>query len=158
MRRKRYPSGDLKRVISVFGRLWLQGEVTDAQAAAGFVIADIYRSSDFGEASKDRRGVTTAATGVGPNASQRDRNELDDFLSKYPSKVRNALIELCVLDRTVDWVLRPQIRQVLDDVAAQLVAPARGSGLKVGRRSAPTSARLRQCPGEAAFRHQGGPS
>jgi hypothetical protein len=149
----RYPSGDLKPVIppalwgrvrdlcgdprfnSVFGRLWLHGEVTDAQAAAGFLIADIYRSGDFEEASKGRTGVTTAGTGVGPNASQRDRKELDDLLSVYPPKVRNGLIELCVLNRTVDWELRPQIRRVLDHVATQLAAR---------NEAPPTSARMRR--------------
>ena len=42
---------------------------------------------------------------------------LDRLLSEYPPKVREAVIELCVFNRTVDWRLRSEIRQVLDHVA-----------------------------------------
>ena len=38
-------------------------------------------------------------------------------MSEYPPKVREAVIELCVFNRAVDWKLRPEIRKVLDDVA-----------------------------------------
>ena len=42
---------------------------------------------------------------------------LDALLSEYPAKVSDAVIELCVFNRAVDWKLRPEIRKVLDDVA-----------------------------------------
>jgi FixJ family two-component response regulator len=38
-------------------------------------------------------------------------------LSEYPLKMREAVIELCVFNRTVDWRLRSEIRHLLDHVA-----------------------------------------
>jgi hypothetical protein len=46
-----------------------------------------------------------------------DRKALDGLLSEYPPKLREAVIELCVRGRTVDWKLRPDIGEVLDHVA-----------------------------------------
>lgn len=130
-----YPSGNLKPVIapalwgrirdqyrdklssSEIGRLCFHGKLTDTQAAAGFLISDICRSGDSEEVGKDRRNAAGAAAGGDPHASQRDRKALDDLLSEYPPKLREAVIELCVLNRIVDWKLRPQIRQLLDHVA-----------------------------------------
>src|SRR5271170_1260361 len=157
---ERYPSGDLKPVIppalwrrvqsvlnvsndrrfnSELGRLWLHGELTDTQAAGGRVIACIYRNGDSEEEDKDRRHATAAATDVDPHASQRDRKALDGLLSEYPPKLSEAVIELCVFNRTVDWKLRPQIRQLLDDVARWWWPDTRrrraDSGSKLARRS-----------------------
>ncbi len=132
---ERYPSGDLKPVIapalwgrirdyirdpwgsSELGRLCLHGELTYTQAAAGWLIAETYRSGDSENGGKERMDATIAAVGGDPHVFQGDRKALDGLLSEYPAKLREAVIELCVLDRTVDWALRPQIRQLLDDVA-----------------------------------------
>ncbi len=132
---ERYPSGDLKPVIapalwgrirdnfrhelcrSELGRLRFHGELSDAQVAAGFLIAEIYRSGHSENGGKERRDATTAAMEGDPQAFQRDRKALDELLSEYPAKLREAVIELCVLDRNVDWKLRPQIRQLLEDIA-----------------------------------------
>jgi hypothetical protein len=89
-------------------------ELTEIQAAAGFLIADIYRNGDSAESAKERRDATAAARRGGLNAAQKDRRALDALLSEYPPKVSTAVIELCVSNRTVDWNLRPEIRQVLD--------------------------------------------
>jgi hypothetical protein len=64
----------------------------------------------------ERGDATAAAKRGGPNAAQRDRKALDALLSEYPPKVGEAVIELCVFNRAVDWKLRPEIRHVLDDV------------------------------------------
>jgi hypothetical protein len=101
---------------SELGRLWQHREFTDTQAGAGFLIADIYRLSDSAESAKKRGDATAAAKRGGPNAAERDRKALDALLSEYPPKVSEAVIELCVFNRAVDWKLRPEIRQVLDDV------------------------------------------
>jgi hypothetical protein len=157
---ERYPSGDLKPVIppaiwgriqsvlnvsndqrfnSELGRLWLYGELTDTQAAGGRVIAHIYRNGDSEKEGKARRHATAAATDVDPHASRRDRKALDELLSEYPPKLSEAVIELCVFNRTVDWKLRPQIRQLLDDVARWWWRDARRRGAdgssKLARRS-----------------------
>ncbi len=156
---ERYPSGDLKPVIapalwgrirdlsrdkkpcSEVGRLCFHRELTDTQAAAAFVIADIYRSGDSEDSAKERRDGTTAATEGDPHGSQRDRKALDDLLSEYPPKLREAVIELCVLNRNVDWKLRPQIRQLLDHVALWRWPGTRrrqaDGGSKLARRSIP---------------------
>jgi hypothetical protein len=82
---------------------------------------------------KDR----TAIDGLSGRAA-RDRKELDALLSEYPPKVSEAVIELCVSDRAVDWKLRPEIRHVLDHVALlwrdALRRQADGPS-KLGRRS-----------------------
>jgi hypothetical protein len=160
---ERYPSGDLKPVIppalwgrvqnvlsvsndrrfnSELGRLWLHGELTDTQAAGGRVIVYIYRNGDSEEEGKDRRHATAAATDVDPHASQRDRKALDGLLSEYPPELSEAVIELCVFNRTVDWKLRPQIRQLLDDVARWWWPDTRrrraDGGSKLTRRSTQT--------------------
>jgi hypothetical protein len=157
---ERYPSGDLKPVIppalwgrvqnvysvsndrrfnSELGRLWLHGELTDTQAAGGRVIAYVYRNGDSEEKGKDRRHATAAATDVDQRASQRDRKALDGLLSEYPAKLSEAVIELCVHNRTVDWKLRPQIRQLLDGVARWWWPDTRrrqaDGGSKLARRS-----------------------
>ncbi len=156
---ERYPSGDLKPVIapalwgrirdlsrdqqpgSELGRLCFHRELTDTQAAAGFLIAHIYRSGDSEGSGNERGDATTAAMEGDPHASQKDRKALDDLLSEYAPKLREAVIELCVLNRTVDWKLRPQIRQLLDRVALWRWPNTRrrqaDGGSKLARRSIP---------------------
>jgi hypothetical protein len=141
---ERYPSGDLKPLIapalwgrarrggdpqlsSELGRLCFHRELTETQAAAGFCIADIYRSGDSADSVDDRRGVTAASEPINPRAVP-DRIALDRLLSEYPPKVREGVIELCVFNRTVDWRLRSEIRQLLDHVA-------RAFAITVGKRS-----------------------
>jgi len=141
---ERYPSGDLKPTVapalwgrvrrggdpqlsSELARLCFNRELTETQAAAGFRIADIYRSGDSADSLDDRRGVAAASEPINPRAAP-DRIALDRLLSEYPPKVREAVIELCVSNRTVDWRLRPEIRQLLDHVA-------RAFAITVGKRS-----------------------
>jgi hypothetical protein len=69
------------------------------------------------ESAKECTDAPSAATRGDPHATQKDRKALDALLSEYPPKVREAVIELCVFNRAVDWKLRPEIRKVLDDVA-----------------------------------------
>jgi hypothetical protein len=131
---ERYPSGDLKPIIapalwgrardhggpqlsSELTRLRLHRELTEAQAAAGFVIADIYNRSDSAEAAKEGGDAPAVDIAGNPHPAQTDRKALDALLLEYPPKVRKAVIELCVFNRAVDWKLRPEIRQVLGDVA-----------------------------------------
>jgi hypothetical protein len=131
---ERYPSGDLKPTIapalwgrtrrsgdpqlsSELARLCFNRELTETQAEAGFLIADICRCSDSEESAKECTDAPSAATRGDPHATQKDRKALDVLLSEYPPKVREAVIELCVFNRAVDWKLRPEIRKVLDDVA-----------------------------------------
>jgi hypothetical protein len=131
---ERYPSGDLKPVIvlafwgrirrsgdkqasSELARLCFNRELTETQAEAGFLIADICRCSDSEESAKECTDAASAATRGDPHATQKDRKALDALLSEYPPKVSDAVIELCVFNRAVDWQLRPEIRKVLDDVA-----------------------------------------
>jgi hypothetical protein len=151
---ERYPSGDLKPAIapalwgrardlggpqlsSELARLCFHRELTETQAEAGFLIADIYRHGDSAESTKER-GDATAAAKRGDSRAARDRKELDALLSEYPPKVSEAVIELCVSDRAVDWKLRPEIRHVLDHVALlwrdALRRQADGPS-KLGRRS-----------------------
>jgi hypothetical protein len=92
------------------GRLWLHRELSDTQAAAGFLIADIYRHSDSAERGKERTNATTSAADGVPHVTKRDRRSIDDLLLEYPPKLREAVIELCVLGRSVDWKIRPDIR------------------------------------------------
>jgi hypothetical protein len=141
---ERYPSGDLKRAVapalwgrtrrggdpqlsSELARLCFNRELTETQAAAGFRIADIYRNGNSADSLDDRRGVAAAFEPVNPRVVP-DRIALDRLLSEYPPKVREAVIELCVSNRTVDWRLRPEIRQLLDHVA-------RAFAITVGKRS-----------------------
>jgi hypothetical protein len=131
---ERYPSGDLKPVIapalwgrtrrcgdpqlsSELARLCFNRELTETQVEAGFLIADIFRCSDSEESAKECTDTDSAATRGDLHATQKDRKALDALLSEYPPKVREAVIELCVFNRAVDWKLRPEIRKVLDDVA-----------------------------------------
>lgn len=121
---ERYLSGDLKPAIAPalwgrardlggaqlkaeLGRLCFHRELTETQASAGFLIADIYRHSVSAESAMERGDATAAAK----------RGALDALLSEYPAKVSQAVIELCVSNLAVDWKLRPQIRQLLDHVA-----------------------------------------
>jgi hypothetical protein len=109
---ERYPSGDLKPLIapalwgrarrggdpqlsSELARLCFNRELTETQAAAGFCIADIYRSGDSEDSLDDRRGVAAASEPINPRTAP-DRIVLDRLLSEYPPKVREAAIELCV--------------------------------------------------------------
>jgi hypothetical protein len=141
---ERYPSGDLKPVVapalwgrardrgdpqlsSELARLCFNRELTETQAAVGFRIADIYRSGDSADSPDDLRDVTAASEPVNPRAAP-DRIALDRLLSEYPPKVREAVIELCVFNRTVDWRLRSEIRQLLDH-------GARAFAITVGKRS-----------------------
>jgi hypothetical protein len=132
---ERYPSGDLKPIIapalwgrirnftrdrrlsSEVGRLWLHRELTDTQAAAGFLVADIYRHSDSSECAKERTAAATSAAGGEPLGAKGAKKALDDLLLEYPPKLREAVMDLCVLDRTLDWRFRDDIREVLDDIA-----------------------------------------
>jgi hypothetical protein len=132
---ERYPSGDLKRAIppaiwgrirdvlrdprlsSELGRLWLHRELTETQAAAGFLITDIYCHSDSAERAKERATATTSAARGESHRAKSDRKTLDGLLSEYSPELREAVIELCVRGRTVDWKLRPDIGEVLDHVA-----------------------------------------
>jgi len=128
---ERYPSGDLKPVIaaalwgrardhggaqlkSELGRLCFHRELTETQARAGFLIAEIYGESL--DSVEERDATAAAAT----RATHAARPALDRLLAEYPPKVCEAAIELCVLNRVVDWKLRPQIRQLLDHVARTL--------------------------------------
>ena len=159
---ERYPSGDLKPVVapalwgrvrdlsgdkqasSELGRLCLNRELTETQAEAGFLIADICRCSDLEESAKECTDAASAATRGDPHATQKDRKAIDALLSEYPPKVREAVIELCVFNRAVDWKLRPEIRKVLDDVALlrsdalrqQAVSQSK-SGRRTGARRTP---------------------
>jgi hypothetical protein len=129
---ERYPSGDLKPVIapalwgrirdlggpqlrSELGRLYLHRELTETQAAAGFLIADIYRCGESAE-SAERGHATTADTREDHRAAAGGRMALDRLLSEYAPKLREAVIELCVFNRPVDWTLYPEIRRLLDRV------------------------------------------
>jgi hypothetical protein len=131
---ERYLSGDLKPAIapalrgrardlggaqlkSELSRLCFHRELTETQAAAGFLIGDIYRHSASAESTMECGDATAATKRGGPNAAQRDRKALDALLLEYPPKVNQAVIELCVSNLAVDWNLRPQIRQLLDHVA-----------------------------------------
>ena len=69
------------------------------------------------KSAKECTDAASAATRGDPHATQKDRKAIDALLSEYPPKVREAVIELCVFNRAVDWKLRPEIRKVLDDVA-----------------------------------------
>jgi hypothetical protein len=84
-------------------RQLVHGELTKAQASTGFLIADIYRHGDATESAKERGDAS--------------RKALDALLSEYPPKISEAVIELCVFNRVVEWKLRREIRQVLDCVA-----------------------------------------
>jgi hypothetical protein len=140
---ERYPSGDLKPVISPalwgrardlggaqlkseLGRLCFHRELTDTQAAAGFLIAEIYSCEESTDSVEERPDATTAAATRPAHAA---RTALDCLLAEYPPKVCEAVIELCVLSRAVDWKLRPQIRQLLDHVA-DAFALRDGKGLR----------------------------
>ena len=116
---ERYPSGDLKPVIapgfwgrardgadpqlsSELARLCFNRELTETQAAAGFRIADIFRSGDSaGNSPDDRRDITAASEPLNLRAAPA-RIALDRLLSEYPPKVREAVIGLCVFNRTVE--------------------------------------------------------
>jgi hypothetical protein len=127
----RYPSGDLKPVIgpalwprirdlgdpplrSELGRLYFHGELTEAQVNAGFLIADIYRCCRLAE----RRDATTADRRGGLCTAPGDRIALDRLLSEYAPKLREAVIELCVLDQAVERALYPEIGRLLDRASA----------------------------------------
>src|SRR5271169_534708 len=96
---ERYPSGDLKPTVapalwgrvrrggdpqlsSELARLCFNRELTETQAAAGFRIADIYRSGDSADSLDDRRGVAAASEPINPRAAP-DRIALDRLLSEY---------------------------------------------------------------------------
>jgi hypothetical protein len=115
---ERYPSGDLKPAVApaLFGRardlgdpqlsselasLCVNRELTETQAEAGFLVADICRCSDSEESAKECTDVTSAATRGDPH-TQRDRKALDVLLSEYPPKVSEAVIELCVFNRRLE--------------------------------------------------------
>ena len=95
------------RIAPAFSRPWRSAaqlrtdqtvpprELTETQAAAGFCIADIYRSGDSEDSLDDRRGVAAASEPINPRTAP-DRIVLDRLLSEYPPKVREAAIELCV--------------------------------------------------------------
>jgi hypothetical protein len=131
---ERYPSGDLKPTVapalwgrvrragdpllrSELARLCFNRELTETQAETGFLIADVCRCSDSEESAKECTDAALAATRGDLHATQKDRKAIDALLSEYSPKVREAVIELCVFNRAVDWKLRPEIRKVLDDVA-----------------------------------------
>ena len=117
---ERYPSGDLKPTVapalwgrtrrggdpqlnSELARLCFNRELTETQAEAGFLIADVCRCSDLEELAKECTDAVSAATRGDPHATQKDRKAIDALLSEYPPKVREAVIELCVFNRAVDW-------------------------------------------------------
>jgi hypothetical protein len=148
---ERYPSGDLKPAIapalwgrirdlgdrqlrSELGRLYLHGELTQTQATAGFLIADIYRCGESTE-STVRGHVTGADTRGNPRAAAGGRIALDRVLSEYAPKPREAVIELCVFNRPVDWTLYPEIRRLLDRVSALWPDTRQADGSKLPRRS-----------------------
>jgi hypothetical protein len=137
---ERYPSGDLKPTVapalwgrvrrggdpqlnSELARLCFNRELTETQAEAGFLIADIWRCSDSEDLAKECTDTTSAVTRGDMHATQKDRKALDALLSEYPPKVSEAVIELCVFNCAVDWNLRPEIRKVLDDVLLWSDAP-----------------------------------
>jgi len=97
--------------------LWLHRELSDTQAAAGFLIGDNYRRGDSAESAKEPTNAVTADVRGDLHFSEIDRKAIDDFLLGYPPKLREAMIELCVSNRAVDWKLRPDIRDVLDQAA-----------------------------------------
>jgi hypothetical protein len=72
-------------------------------ADAGFLIADVFRCSDSEDSAKECADTDSAATRGDPHATQKDRKALDALLSEYPPKVSEAVIELCVFNRAVDW-------------------------------------------------------
>jgi hypothetical protein len=131
---ERYPSGDLKPVIapalwarirdlmrdrrlsSELGRLWLHRELTDTQAAAGFLVENIYRHRTP-ERANERTAAATSAARSDPRVAKIDQMAIDNLLLEYPPKLREAVIDLCASNRTVDWKLRTDIREVLDHVA-----------------------------------------
>jgi hypothetical protein len=95
----------------------VHGELTEAQASTGFLVANIYRHGDSAESAKERGDATAAAKPTGRKSLQKKRKALDALLSEYPPKISEAVVELCVFNRVVDWKLRREIRQVLDRVA-----------------------------------------
>jgi hypothetical protein len=81
---------------------------------SGFPHRGYYSYSDSAGRVKER---TTATTPTARGKSKSNRQALDNLLLEYSPKLREAVIELSVRGRTVDWELRPDIRGVLDHVA-----------------------------------------
>jgi hypothetical protein len=101
---ERYPSGDLKPTVapalwgrtrrsgdpqlsSELARLCFNRELTETQAEAGFLIADICRCSDSEESAKECTDAASAATRGDAHATQKDRKALDALLSEYRPKL-----------------------------------------------------------------------
>jgi hypothetical protein len=160
---ERYPSGDLKpkgeaiapavwarikadavritkdeRLGTELGRLSFHGELTNAQTAAGFRVAEIYRryhrlkrlrdtaksptfqggssgSADLAEERMDAEHLEAHEDSI--RAAEADWKRLQEELPLYLREIPDALIELCVFDRPLSPVLLPDIRIALDRLA-----------------------------------------
>ena len=159
----RYPSGDLKpqhegitpalwgrikndgarimgdsRLETQLARLSFAGELTNAQAAAGFRVGEIYRRwhrwkrlrtspksanleqgfSGAADLAEERMSVDQLdAVEAAIKKAEGDFLLLQDELKIYPRNARQAMEDLCVYDCVVNRMIYPDVRILLDKLA-----------------------------------------
>lgn len=128
-----------ERLGSELGRLFLHGELTSPQIAAGFRLAEVYgtferykgkrRSTASPSYEASSRGDHLVAEElIGPDALQIMEERIQAAQTKFnalqkhfedkkvPRGVRNALEELCVEDRIISSLILPDLRNALDEL------------------------------------------
>jgi hypothetical protein len=122
---------------SELGRLMFAGELTQTQGSAGFRIGEIYRRYHRHKHLRDAPKSPNYESGFGSSdlaeermsAEQLERFEaevtqatdawkvIDKALAQVPRNVRQAVLDVCVFDTSVNPALYPSLRAVLNDAA-----------------------------------------
>jgi hypothetical protein len=133
---------------SELGRLSFYHEITDAQAAAGFRIGDVYRKYHRLKGLRDTAKSPSYQSGSGGSSdlaeermsseqlaafegqirkAEADWKAVDDVLSNslphrsfdVPRNLKQAVIDVCVFDTPVNPMLYPDLRGFLDHMAVR---------------------------------------
>ena len=126
------------RLATELGRLSFHGEITNAQAAAGFRVAEIYRRYHRAKRLRTTAKTANLEQGFGGSADLAEERMSTEQLEAYESSIKaaeadwlrlqeemplwlreipDALVELCVNDRPLNPTMLPAIRVMLDNLA-----------------------------------------
>jgi hypothetical protein len=112
-------------------RLSFHQELSDAQALVGFYIRDVYRhycsyddllktrnwGSSYGSANPSQSWHQPPLFGS-ENMNERERRRVQSTVEAVPRELRNAVLDLCVLNEPINPTIYSQVRLFLDRMAS----------------------------------------
>lgn len=156
------------RLAELVGVLWVDGEFTNAQAAAAYKIGDIYRAYHRAKSLREHPKAPNWERGFGSADLAEERmspeqlqnheewirkaedawRKVDEFFTQLRRELRQAIIDVCVFSTPCNPTLLPDLRAVLDELAKRWAPGWQQRALKLG-----DSQVLREGPRTSAHVH-----